>query len=68
MDTRDLVKHMILKRLVESIAAEKREKNLPAMDKVADKITEDMGQVIQLMLTDDASRAPKQRPIRGLAT
>lgn len=68
MEARNLVKVMILKRLVESIAEDKRASNMPAMERVAEKITDDVGSVLALLIHDDDSRAPKQRPIKGLSS
>lgn len=68
MDPRTMVKIMVMKRLVESIPKERVEKNLPAIEKTADKIMNDLDGVIQIMVgNDETSRAPKQGVIFGLA-
>lgn len=71
MDPRTMTKVMILKRLVESIDKDKVDKNLPALEKLADKITDDVGQVLLPMVAaaiegDSHPLAPKQCKIKGL--
>jgi hypothetical protein len=61
-----MTKLLIMKRLVESLPEERREKNLPAIEKTVDKIMGDLDNVIQL-LVEGPSRAPQQKPIKGLA-
>jgi hypothetical protein len=69
MDARQIVKLMVLKRLVESIEESKRERNLPAMERVAERVTDDIGGVLGLLIgSGDESRAPHQKPIKGLAS
>jgi hypothetical protein len=68
MDPRTMTKLLVLKRLVESIEESKRERNLAAMDKVAERITDDIGSILGLLIGSGAdSRAPKQSRIKALS-
>jgi hypothetical protein len=68
MDARTITKLMVLKRLVESIDESKREKNMGAMDRVAERITDDIGSILGLLVgSGEDSRAPHQKPIKGLS-
>jgi hypothetical protein len=68
MDARMVTKMLIIKRLAESLPEDRVEKNLPAIEKTAEKIMNDLDGVIQALVgTDSTSRAPKQGRIKGLA-
>lgn len=65
MDPRTITKMMVIKRLLESLPEEKRERNMPAIEKTAEKIMSDFDSVVQV-LVEGPSLAPKQCHIKGL--
>ena len=66
MNPRDIVKELVLKRLMEALPQERVQKNLPALKNTTDKIMKDLDSVISLLVSING-KAPKETKIKGLS-